>query len=122
MLHDCRDASERFAAQEGCTVTWQKIWSIEPIAFHPALIGICTDAVQQTCGTTELLPSGPLHDAAEVARTGIPTAMLFVQSIAGLSHNAAEDTDRAHLLLAVQALGLAAERTVQWIAQGETSA
>ncbi len=122
MLHDCREASERFAAQEGCIVSWEKIWSIEPISFHPALIAICNEAVQQIAGTTELLPSGPLHDAAEVARAGIPTAMLFVQSIAGLSHNAAEDTDRAHLLLAVQALGLAAQRTVQWIAQGEPAA
>ena len=119
MLRESREASERFAAQEGCTVEWTKIWSIEPIAFHAGLIAICEEAVRAVTGTGELLPSGPLHDAAEVARASIPTAMMFVQSLGGLSHNAAEDTKRAHLLLAIEAFQHAAERTMEWIVGGE---
>ena len=49
-------------------------------------------------------PSGPLHDAAEVSRAGIPTVMVFVQSLRGLSHTKLEDTKAEHLELSVQAL------------------
>lgn len=119
MLRESRGASERFAAQEGCTVEWTKIWSIEPIAFDPRLIAVCEDAARAVAGTSESLPSGPLHDAAEVARAGIPTAMMFVQSLGGLSHNAAEDTAREHLLLAVEAFARASESAIEWIAGGE---
>ncbi len=116
MLTEAEAASERFAAEEGCTVAWEKIWSIEPIPFSPELIGLCEQAVLETVGVSETLPSGPLHDAAEVARLGVPTVMMFVQSLNGLSHNAAEDTKREHLAQAVTAFGVLAEKTVRWIA------
>jgi len=115
MLRDARAASERFAAEEGCTVDWAKIWSIEPIPFSPELIALCEEAIRETVGTVERLPSGPLHDAAEVARVGIPTVMMFVQSLNGLSHNAAEGTRREHLEQALAAFGLLAEKTAAWI-------
>jgi len=115
MLTDAQAASERFAAEEGCTVAWSKIWSIEPIPFHPDLIAICDEAIRDTTWKAHHLPSGPLHDAAEVARVGIPTVMMFVQSINGLSHNKLEDTDRAHIEQAVVALNSLAERTMVWI-------
>ena len=115
MLREAREASERFAIEEGCTVEWAKIWSIEPIAFHPALIAFCDESIRELTGTSEQLPSGPLHDAAEVARLGIPTGMMFVQSLSGLSHNRAEDTDRLHLQQAAEAFGRTAERTMEWI-------
>ncbi len=112
MLRDAREASERFAAEEGCTVEWSKIWSIEPIPFDPTLIGFCDDAIRDVAGTSHRLPSGPLHDAAEVARLGIPTVMMFVQSLRGLSHNKAEDSDRTHLEQAVRAFDLLARKTM----------
>ena len=115
MLADARAASERFADEEGCTVEWSKIWSIEPIPFHPMLIELCEEAIKDAVGQSHRLPSGPLHDAAEVARIGIPTVMMFVQSLNGLSHNKLEDTDRAHLEQAVQALHSLAQRTMVWI-------
>jgi N-carbamoyl-L-amino-acid hydrolase len=115
MLQDAREASEQFAAEERCTVEWSKIWSIEPIPFHPELIALCEEAVLETVGVSEQLPSGPLHDAAEVSRAGIPTVMMFVQSMNGLSHNRAEDTDRAHLKQAVIAMNLLTEKTILWI-------
>jgi N-carbamoyl-L-amino-acid hydrolase len=115
MLREAREASERFAAEERCTVEWSKIWSIEPIPFNSDLIALCDKAIVETVGTSEHLPSGPLHDAAEVARLGIPTVMMFVQSLNGLSHNRAEDTKREHLEQAVIAMNRLAELTIDWI-------
>jgi len=115
MLAECRAASERFAAEEGCTVAWEKIWNIEPVPFHPALRALCEQAILATTPTAHSLPSGPLHDAAEVARLGIPTVMMFVQSLRGLSHNPAEDTLHEHLELAVAASAQLAEATMGWI-------
>jgi N-carbamoyl-L-amino-acid hydrolase len=115
MFADARAASERFAAEEGCTVAWSRIWSIEPVPFHPELVELCAAAVEKVSGTARRLPSGPLHDAAEVARAGIPTVMMFVQSLRGLSHNAAEDTRPEHLEHAITAFALLAEKTLAWI-------
>src|ERR1700761_227807 len=117
MLREARASSERFAAEEHCTVDWSKIWSIEPIPFDPELISLCEKAILETVGVSERLPSGPLHDAAEVARLGIPTVMMFVQSLNGLSHNRAEDTRREHLQQAVVAMNRLAKKTINWIQQ-----
>ena len=117
LYREARAASERFAALEGCTVEWSRIWSIEPIPFHPELIALCEEAVLETAGAAPRLPSGPLHDAAEVARAGIPTAMMFVQSLRGISHNKIEDTRTEHLELAVTAFDRLARKTIQWIDQ-----
>ncbi|MDE1152061.1 MAG: Zn-dependent hydrolase [Micavibrio sp.] len=117
MLREARAASERFAAEEKCTVEWSKIWSIEPIPFNPELIALCDEAVKETVGESEHLPSGPLHDAAEVAKIGIPTVMMFVQSLNGLSHNKLEDTRREHLEQAVEAMSRLTEKTMQWVLQ-----
>ena len=115
MLADAQEASQRFAAEEGCTVDWSRIWSIEPIPFNPRLIEYCDQAVRETTGASHKLPSGPLHDAAEVARAGIPVVMMFTQSLAGLSHNPAEDTRTEDLELAVQAFDRLARKTMEWL-------
>ncbi|HUO90677.1 MAG TPA: Zn-dependent hydrolase [Rhizomicrobium sp.] len=115
MYREAREASERFAREESCTVQWSRIWSIEPIAFHPTLLDFCEEAIREVAGKAHRLPSGPLHDAAEVSRAGIPTVMLFVQSLRGISHNKIEDTKEEHLELAVQALDRLAAKTARWI-------
>jgi beta-ureidopropionase / N-carbamoyl-L-amino-acid hydrolase len=117
MFSEAKAASERFAAEEGCTVEWARIWSIEPVPFDPRLIEFCDEAIRETTGTTHRLPSGPLHDAAEVSRSGIPTAMMFTQSLAGLSHNKLEDTREEHLELAVQAFSRLAWKTMNWLSR-----
>ena len=116
MLQQAQAASSRFATEERCTAEWTRIWNIEPIPFHPHLIGLAQEAVHEVAGTCHSLPSGPLHDAAEVARAGIPTAMVFVQSLNGLSHNKLEDTEEEHLRMAVEALYRLARKTMDWIA------
>jgi hydantoinase/carbamoylase family amidase len=115
MHREARAASERFADEEGCTVKWSRIWNIEPVPFHPVLIDLCDQAVVETTGTSHQMPSGPLHDAAEVARAGIPTVMMFVQSLRGISHNKIEDTREEHLALAVVAFDRLASKVAQWI-------
>jgi beta-ureidopropionase / N-carbamoyl-L-amino-acid hydrolase len=115
MLAEAQAASRRFAEEERCTVEWSKIWNIEPIPFHPELVELCDQAVHETAGTSHQLPSGPLHDAAEVARAGIPTVMMFTQSLNGLSHNKAENTREEHLALAVEAFGRLARKTMEWL-------
>ena len=119
MLAKARAASERFAAEEGCTVDWSRIWNIEPISFDPRLIAFCEEAIREMAGTASRLPSGPLHDAAEVARAGIPTVMMFTQSLAGLSHNKAEDTKIDDLKLAVQAFDRLARKTLKFLGTRE---
>jgi len=113
-----RSASEQFAAEERITVVWERIWRTEPLPFHPHLIDLCAEAVRETSGVEYRLPSGPLHDAAEVSRAGIPTVMLFVQSLRGLSHAREEDTREEHLQMSVQALDRLASKTMAWLAAG----
>jgi N-carbamoyl-L-amino-acid hydrolase len=119
MLKEARAAGERFASEEGCTIAWSKIWSIEPIAFDPQLVGFCDEAIREVGAVSHRLPSGPLHDAAEVSRAGIPTVMMFTQSLAGLSHNKAEDTKLDDLNLAVQAFDRLARKTMKWLRETE---
>ncbi|HZU17093.1 MAG TPA: M20/M25/M40 family metallo-hydrolase, partial [Candidatus Dormibacteraeota bacterium] len=114
MLTGAREAGRRIAAEEGVEVEWERIWRIDPIPFHPELLDRCERAVREVAGTAHRLPSGPLHDAAEVARAGVPTAMLFVQSLGGLSHTREEDTRVEHLELAVRALDRAADLALEW--------
>jgi N-carbamoyl-L-amino-acid hydrolase len=113
LLSNAEAASRRFAHEESLEVEWDKIWSIEPIQFDERLINLADEAVREVSGTSHRLPSGPLHDAAEVARAGIPTVMLFVQSLRGLSHTKLEDTKQEHLELAVRALDRLTTKTFQ---------
>jgi beta-ureidopropionase / N-carbamoyl-L-amino-acid hydrolase len=116
MLAEAKEASERFAQEGNITVSWERLWQIEPILFNADLIALCDEAIRETSADPHRLPSGPLHDAAEVARSGIPTIMMFVQSLHGISHNKIEDTKEEHLELAVTAFDKLADKAMAWIA------
>src|SRR3989449_6075143 len=116
MLKEAKEASERFAREEDIEVEWERIWNIEPILFDEQLIELADESIHEGTEKSHRLPSGPLHDAAEVARAGVPTVMLFVQSLRGLSHTKLEDTKEEHLQLAVQALDKLADKTIAWVA------
>jgi N-carbamoyl-L-amino-acid hydrolase len=118
MLTEATEASERFAREEDVEVEWERVWRIDPILFDEALIELADEAVAEVAGRSHRLPSGPLHDAAEVARAGVPTVMLFVQSLRGLSHTKLEDTKPEHLELAVEALDRLASATIARLAAG----
>jgi beta-ureidopropionase / N-carbamoyl-L-amino-acid hydrolase len=114
MLTEAKAASERFAAEESIDVEWERIWSIEPILFDDTLLDFCEESIREVGMPPHRLPSGPLHDAAEVARAGVPTVMMFVQSLRGLSHTKLEDTREEHLELAVSALDRLTSKTIAW--------
>jgi N-carbamoyl-L-amino-acid hydrolase len=116
MLDAAKRASERFASEERIAVEWERIWNIEPILFDEALIELADQSIREVARTSHRLPSGPLHDAAEVARAGVPTVMLFVQSLRGLSHTKLEDTKDEHLQLSVEALDRLATKTIERVA------
>jgi beta-ureidopropionase / N-carbamoyl-L-amino-acid hydrolase len=115
MLAEARHAAEKIAGEEKIGVEWRTIWRIQPFPFHPELVDLGDAAVKEVCGVSHRLPSGPLHDAAEVCRTGIPTVMLFVQSLHGISHNKIEDTKEEHIELSVRTLDRLADNTIRWI-------
>jgi N-carbamoyl-L-amino-acid hydrolase len=116
LLEDAKESCRRFAEEERIDVEFERIWNIEPILFDDRLIQLADESIQEVAGQSHRLPSGPLHDAAEVSRAGIPTVMLFVQSLRGLSHTKLEDTKEEHLELSVQALDRLASKTIDWLA------
>ena len=115
MLSEAKAASETFATEGNVKVSWERLWQIAPRPFNNELIALCDESIRETCGTVHRLPSGPLHDAAEVAAAGVPTVMMFVQSLHGISHNKIEDTKEEHLELCVTAFDKLAEKTMLWI-------
>ena len=114
MLAKAKEASEKIAQEEGCGVEWERLWQIEPIPFDDHLIELADEAINEVAGVSHRLPSGPLHDAAEMARL-MPTVMIFVKSLKGLSHTKDEDTPEEDLELSVRALHRLTEKTMEWV-------
>ncbi|HEY2950997.1 MAG TPA: M20/M25/M40 family metallo-hydrolase [Verrucomicrobiae bacterium] len=115
MLREAKEAGDTFAREANVSVSWERLWQIAPRPFHPELIVLCDEAIRETCGKAHRLPSGPLHDAAEVAAAGVPAVMMFVQSLHGISHNKIEDTKEEHLELCVTAFDKLAEKAMEWV-------
>ena len=108
MLAEAREACSQAAAEHGCEVELEHLWSIPPIPFDDRLIALARESVVEAGGKDTAIPSGPLHDAAEMARL-IPTVMIFSSSSPPVSHTKEEDTPEADLRVAIDAYG----RTVQ---------
>ena len=102
------------APDEGCQAEIETVWSINPIDFHPELVEFAADIVEKETGIREVMPSGPMHDSAEMARAGVPTIMMFVPSINGLSHTHIEDTAEADIELGVVAFDQLVRRMIGW--------
>ncbi|MGH2845925.1 MAG: M20/M25/M40 family metallo-hydrolase, partial [Thermoleophilaceae bacterium] len=103
----CRDA----ASERRCELDEQPVWRIEPIAFDAELVELARAAGAEVAGSDRLLPSGALHDAAELARV-LPAAMLFTSSSGGVSHAREEDTPEADLAAAIETFGELANRAL----------
>lgn len=111
MLKEAKQASERAARDNNVSIEWKRLWQIEPRPFDPMLIKLCTDAVREVTGDAPQLPSGPLHDAAEMV-PHMPVVMMFAYSANGLSHCKEEDTPEEHLLKTITAFLKLVEKTV----------
>ena len=117
MVAAAKEASQRIGAEESVEVEWAVQWRIPARPFHPELIEFAEAAIRETTGTAHRMPSGALHDAAEMASAGIPTVMLFVQSLRGLSHTKEEDTRAEDLEASVEALDRLAAKTIDWVSR-----
>jgi N-carbamoyl-L-amino-acid hydrolase len=117
MLAEARDLAAESAAAEGCTVRFEPIWNIEPIPFDAGLIAASRAACRDVTGTDHALPSGPLHDAAEMARR-VPTVMVFSSSTNGISHAKEEDTPVEHLELAIRVYARTVAHAIETVAAG----
>jgi N-carbamoyl-L-amino-acid hydrolase len=111
MLADARDVAGRAARENNVTVEWRNIWRIEPRPFDPRLIELCAEAVREVTGDAPRLPSGPLHDAAEMV-PHMPVVMMFAYSSNGLSHCKEEDTPEPYLEQTIDAFLRLVQRTV----------
>ena len=116
-LADARDAAARAAAANAVTVEWRRVWQIEPYRFDPRLVALCAEAVQEVTGHAPRLPSGPLHDAVEMARV-MPAVMMFAMSTNGLSHCKEEDTPEADLGATIDAFQRLIDKTVALVGAG----
>jgi hydantoinase/carbamoylase family amidase len=118
MLADVKAAADRIADEEGVEVEWKQVWQIDPIPFDERLVDLAAQAVGEVTGDDEppRLPSGALHDAAEVARRA-PTVMLFSSSTDGVSHSKVEDTPEDDLRAALQAYGRLYDLTAGMISE-----
>ncbi|MCC6524663.1 MAG: Zn-dependent hydrolase [Polyangiaceae bacterium] len=115
MNREAREASERAARANDVTVEWRHLWRIDPRPFDPALLALCAEAVKEETGEAPHLPSGPLHDAAEMA-LHMPTVMMFSSSSRGLSHCKEEDTPEPHLERTIRAFLRLVDKTVAHVA------
>ena len=114
-LAGARAAADRAAANNRVTVEWRRVWQIEPYRFDPRLVGLCEEAVREVTGHAPRLPSGPLHDAVEMARM-MPAVMMFATSTNGLSHCREEDTPEADLEAAIDAFQRLIDKTIAAVA------
>lgn len=111
MLAEAKAAAEKAARDNNVTLEWKKLWTIEPRPFAPHLLQLCEEAVLEITGDAPRLPSGPLHDAAEMV-PHMPTVMMFAYSARGLSHCKEEDTPLPHLDKTIQAFLRLIEKTL----------
>mgnify|MGYP000959904378 CR=1 FL=1 len=112
MFKEAKAAAAKAAKDNNLKHEWKLIWQIEPRLFDKKLIALGKEAVKEITGDAPVLPSGPLHDAAEMV-PHMPTVMMFAYSARGLSHCKEEDTPIPHLDKTIRAFLLLADKTIQ---------
>jgi len=116
MYDDAKKASEKAAKKHLVEVSWSPLLHISPRPFDETLMKFVRTSVKEVTGHAPELPSGPLHDAAEMADL-VPTAMVFAQSSPGVSHTRIEDTPRPALDKSIRAFLLAVDKTVEHLSR-----
>jgi allantoate deiminase len=116
MLREAQEASRRFAEANRVSVEWKHLWRIDPRPFDPELLKLCEESAREVTGDAPKLPSGPLHDAAEMV-PHMPVVMMFVYSSNGLSHCKEEDTPEEHLEKGIRAFLALVDKTVAHVSR-----
>ena len=91
------------AAAERVEVKADVLARFEPVIFDSRLVDRVEHHARALSLGTRRMPSGAGHDAQMMQRL-CPTAMIFVPSVAGLSHNVKEHTEAADLAAGAQVL------------------
>jgi N-carbamoyl-L-amino-acid hydrolase len=91
------------AKEERVDVESKVLARFEPVTFDSALVDRVEHHARALGLSTRRMPSGAGHDAQMMQRI-CPTAMIFVPSVAGLSHNVKEHTEAADLAAGAQVL------------------
>lgn len=95
----CKELAER----EDVLISRRSLARFEPVTFDERVVALVESAALARGNTVQRMPSGAGHDAQMIARMA-PTAMIFVPSHKGLSHNVAEHTDEADLVAGADVL------------------
>lgn len=110
MVQAAQTLAQDIASKHGLTCDITTGFAIEPTQMTPHLRHALETAAESVAkGRWRSLPSGALHDAANVSHV-LPSAMIFAPSIGGISHNPDEDTKREDLALAFLTLSEAVSR------------
>jgi len=82
-------------------------FAVDPVAMDESWIArLAEAAAARAPDSWRRMPSGAMHDASEVAAV-LPSAMLFVPSLGGISHNPTEDTRPEDLAAGLETLAIA---------------
>jgi len=101
--HDLHAYALQAAQAEGARISSRVLARFEPVAFDPMVVDLVEQQAQALGCSHQRMPSGAGHDAQMLARV-CPSAMVFVPSVGGLSHNVREHTEPADLLRGAQVL------------------
>lgn len=105
-----RDLVAEVAVDHGMTAEIVPIKALQPVPMDASLrTALCAGAEAQATGRWREMPSGALHDASNMARL-MPSAMVFVPSVGGISHDFAEDTNEADLVIGLRVMADAISR------------
>ncbi len=91
------------AAAEGVRIQARPLARFAPVAFDDGVAERITQQARRLGYDTRPMTSGAGHDAQMLARL-CPTAMIFVPSVKGISHNPAEHTAPEHLVAGAHVL------------------
>ena len=97
------DYCDALAKREQVSITRRSLARFEPVVFDERVVAMVERLASARGNTVQRMPSGAGHDAQMIARM-CPTAMIFVPSHKGLSHNVAEHTDEADLIAGADVL------------------
>lgn len=94
---------QTIAAEHGLGIAIDLWMDEQPVPMSDEIVAALIEACNENKLDYKLMHSGAGHDSQIFAQF-VPTAMLFVPSIAGISHNPAEATELADLTEGVKAL------------------